>query len=710
TLRITRGPDGCDRAVISDTNEDTESETPEKSVDCLVLFEPEDIEIDVIFLHGLHGAINKTWKQGVWRTSSHKLNKQSPVRRLSTGDMYVPTKDHTLKRTLSSIYSKIPNKVARREENESSEENKEYNDEDETKKIEDYSDCWPRDWIPKDCPNARVIALNYTTDVLWCPTWMKKRKRTNLIERSNEMIEELVKIGVGKHPIVWVGHSKGGLYIKQMMLTTFNSAESSEINDIFNQSKAIMWYSVPHKGSTLADFTLPLLRRSVELLEVQRKLAKKKQKKITTDNVKKDGQDRYLATSLPKKPTCKHVNKSKYKCESLTSNTMFYFHKKFYSSHKKIDQDNFILKYTSITTVERKRSRTNTRTPKSHSNHFFIPDHKSQQLVPVCLPAFCHVLNIKQGRIKGVTKRFAENGTSASERRGGNQKEFAYRSKLDSVQKFIMKFQPLDSHYCRGKIKQRIYLDPSLNITKMYKMYEDQSLPGFSVTKSYFRKVFNTSFNIGFGTPRQDVCSDCLQLIEKLKRCSNGIEKENIRAQYRIHKMRAKRFFQLLKDEDPDILILSFDCQKNLPMPRVPVDQVPVFDWKEACKNVLKPTQSLHFQISKCKRIIIEKVIKKIMVRGELSYRNDISQLLPITKRGKKISHILPNRITQSVTIKQEKLDDVNKLLKKHFGDQWPEIPELNYFRNVLALPGHDGENVGGEENDSVPEEILDFV
>ncbi|XP_072376209.1 protein SERAC1 isoform X1 [Diabrotica undecimpunctata] len=270
TLRITRGPDGCDRAVISDTNEDTESETPEKSVDCLVLFEPEDIEIDVIFLHGLHGGINKTWKQGVWRTSSHKLNKQSPVRRLSTGDMYVPTKDHTLKRTLSSIYSKIPNKVARREENESSEENKEYNEEDETKKIEDYSDCWPRDWIPKDCPNARVIALNYTTDVLWCPTWMKKRKRTNLIERSNEMIEELVKIGVGKHPIVWVGHSKGGLYIKQMMLTTFNSAETSEINDIFNQSKAIMWYSVPHKGSTLADFTLPLLRRSVELLEVQR--------------------------------------------------------------------------------------------------------------------------------------------------------------------------------------------------------------------------------------------------------------------------------------------------------------------------------------------------------------------------------------------------------------------------------------------------------
>lgn len=31
-----------------------------------------------------------------------------------------------------------------------------------------------------------------------------------------------------------------------------------------------MFYSVPHKGSVLADVTLPLLRRSVELIEIQR--------------------------------------------------------------------------------------------------------------------------------------------------------------------------------------------------------------------------------------------------------------------------------------------------------------------------------------------------------------------------------------------------------------------------------------------------------
>lgn len=38
----------------------------------------------------------------------------------------------------------------------------------------------------------------------------------------------------------------------------------------------------------------------------------------------------------------------------------------------------------------------------------------------------------------------------------------------------------------------------------------------------------------------------------------------------RIRKLRAKAFYKLLKDGSEDILILSFDCQKNQPCPKVP--------------------------------------------------------------------------------------------------------------------------------------------
>ena len=84
----------------------------------------------------------------------------------------------------------------------------------------DYSSCWPRDWLSKRFPDARVIALNYTTDpYLWRPLWIKKRNRTSLAERAREMTAMLIEkeVGVG-HPIVWVGHSKGGIFIKQIIV------------------------------------------------------------------------------------------------------------------------------------------------------------------------------------------------------------------------------------------------------------------------------------------------------------------------------------------------------------------------------------------------------------------------------------------------------------------------------------------------------------
>lgn len=51
-------------------------------------------------------------------------------------------------------------------------------EQDNNNENEPYSKCWPRDWLPKDCPGVRVIALNYTTDpYLWRPPWVTKRNR-----------------------------------------------------------------------------------------------------------------------------------------------------------------------------------------------------------------------------------------------------------------------------------------------------------------------------------------------------------------------------------------------------------------------------------------------------------------------------------------------------------------------------------------------------
>lgn len=134
-----------------------------------------------------------------------------------------------------------------------------------------YSRCWPGDWLPLDCPGVRVIAVNYSTDpYLWRPLWIRKRHRTTLAQRSREMTELLTEHGVGVgRPIVWVGHSKGGIFIKQIMVDAWESGKAT-VAPLWRSARGCVFYSVPHRGSPLADFNLPLVRQSVELVEIKK--------------------------------------------------------------------------------------------------------------------------------------------------------------------------------------------------------------------------------------------------------------------------------------------------------------------------------------------------------------------------------------------------------------------------------------------------------
>ncbi|CAB3242891.1 unnamed protein product [Arctia plantaginis] len=102
------------------------------------------------------------------------------------------------------------------------------------------------------------------------------------------------------------------------------------------------------------------------------------------------------------------------------------------------------------------------------------------------------------------------------------------------------------------------------------------------------------------------------------------------------------------------------------------------------------------------------------MVRGEISYRNDICNPQAITKRSKAISRIQPDRIEASFNVKSEKITDVKKLLEKHFGDAWRELPDLEYYKNVLSqnenLPQQDDDNAVNDDAEYLPDEILDFM
>lgn len=188
------------------------------------------------------GSVDNTWKQGDWSLNMCKKHSKPHIARI--------------KRT---------------------EESKKFNLHDiifgnnETIAYNSETECWPKDWLPLDFPNARVSAINYDTDpYLWGPIWHRKYHRTNLMNRANKMLKLLTehRIGVNR-PIVWIGHSKGGLYIKQMIVNAYME-HSSETNPIWSSTKSILFYSVPHRGSPLANLNLPFLKQSIEMIEIRK--------------------------------------------------------------------------------------------------------------------------------------------------------------------------------------------------------------------------------------------------------------------------------------------------------------------------------------------------------------------------------------------------------------------------------------------------------
>lgn len=55
---------------------------------------------------------------------------------------------------------------------------------------------------------------------------------------------------------------------------------------------------------------------------------------------------------LPVYPTCDHYVGA-YACHELNMRDLKYFHEQFYSSHRKLDQDTLLLKYTQTSIVSR---------------------------------------------------------------------------------------------------------------------------------------------------------------------------------------------------------------------------------------------------------------------------------------------------------------------------------------------------------------------
>lgn len=243
----------------------------------------------------------------------------------------------------------------------------------------------------------------------------------------------------------------------------------------------------------------------------------------------------------------------------------------FYATPDRQVQNEYILKFVTVETPQRSRKRRNMLDRQVSVKYYFNKHHdgvvKRNQ---VCKKTFIETLGISRDRVQILCRKFFESGSTPVDKRGGDTRSAHYKNRREAVRSFIQAIRSVEKHYCRAKNVHRHYLPSDLSIKKLCDMYNEKSVEDLKVNYEFFRNIFDNDFNIGFGTPATDVCSFCLMHKENLKLTHDEDEKRKLNAELTVHKAKAKAFYDNLRTDIESVKVISFDCQKNLILPKLP--------------------------------------------------------------------------------------------------------------------------------------------
>lgn len=196
----------------------------------------------------------------------------------------------------------------------------------------------------------------------------------------------------------------------------------------------------------------------------------------------------------------------------------------------------------------------------------------------VCKQFFMKTLDVSNKRLQNVVnkKKVASSGIACRDQRGkkGPTNKIP-QERIDVIQEHINKFPRYVSHYSREKTSNVKYLDPRLDLKKMYTLYvsfcqEEKHVE--PVKESFYRHIFNTKFNLSFHRPLTDTCVTCDKLQVTIEH-GNEDSKREAQIQKELHLRKAECAKQA-KDEchnvsDDNQVALCFDLQKMMPTPHV---------------------------------------------------------------------------------------------------------------------------------------------
>ncbi|XHF98814.1 hypothetical protein AWENTII_002351 [Aspergillus wentii] len=108
---------------------------------------------------------------------------------------------------------------------------------------------WLRNLLPQERIPARIMAFNHNT------SWESEALSKSIDDHANDLLRVL---GMHRHtpkqkerPIIFIGHSFGGLIIKRALICSALVGEDENCYELYKQTKGLIFMGTPHRGANL---------------------------------------------------------------------------------------------------------------------------------------------------------------------------------------------------------------------------------------------------------------------------------------------------------------------------------------------------------------------------------------------------------------------------------------------------------------------------
>ena len=253
---------------------------------------------------------------------------------------------------------------------------------------------------------------------------------------------------------------------------------------------------------------------------------------------------------------------------------------KFYDLQTKDEQDLYLQSLMEVTSIDRPRARPNTsyekQKPKLKTISYNLKLNGSP--VPVCKKAFINAYNVSTKRVRRIANLLQRDEIPV-DKRGKQSGHNAIPESINrKIHDHIDSFPVKESHYTTRSYK---YLSENLSVKAMYKLFiaKHPELT-HTVKYTYYWSYFRKNFDLSFGSPAKDVCSQCESLQTKIKSNLNDTAKRVAAAELLVHKRRSRKFYTALQNssalakENNKILSICFDYMAVVDLPKIPVQEV----------------------------------------------------------------------------------------------------------------------------------------